>query len=147
MSFLPSTEISVLSTETLTTPEDALRVLVVDDNEPLATTLGWLLEEMGYDICICNKGEEALAMTKTFRPDVVILDIGMPVMNGFEVCTALRADPEHSHIRIICQSGYGDAETLRKSAEVGFDEHLLKPVEFATLANILASHRPKSVHS
>ena len=119
----------------------ALRVLVVDDNEPLAETLLWLIEGTGDDVEMCHSGVAALAMAKTFRPDIILLDIGMPGMDGLQVCAALRADPELPQLKIIAQSGYGDMAMQTRTAEAGFDRHLVKPVDFDKLLEILASYR------
>lgn len=119
----------------------ALRVLVVDDNEALATTLLWLIEGTGDEVEMCHSGPAALSLVQTFRPDVVLLDIGMPVMDGLQVCAALRADPEQANLKIVAQSGYGDMAMQTRTTEAGFDKHLVKPVDFDELLELLASFR------
>ncbi len=117
---------------------EILRVLVVDDNEASARSLAWAIELEGYDTRLCLSGPLALAEAHAFRPHVVLLDLGMPGMNGYEVCKAMRADSVLGHIKIIAQTGWGDAEARRKTAETGFDLHLVKPVNMALLAEMLA---------
>jgi len=111
--------------------------MVVDDNAALAETLGWLVEALGDHVLVCHGGESALASIHDFRPDVVLLDIGMPVVDGLQVCAALRADARLSGLAVIAQTGYGDIEMQRRTRDVGFDRHLVKPVEFATLKAVL----------
>lgn len=117
---------------------DILRVLVVDDNEASARTLGWAIEMDGYEVDVCLSGKTALDRARTFRPHVVLLDLGMPGMNGYEVCQALRADATLGHIKIIAQTGWSDAAAKRKTAESGFDLHLVKPVNMTVLFDMLA---------
>jgi two-component system CheB/CheR fusion protein len=116
---------------------EILRVLVVDDNEASARTLAWVIELEGYEVEICLDGRNAVARARAFRPHVVLLDLGMPGMNGYEVCKALRGDPGLCHVKIIAQTGWSDAEARRKTAETGFDLHLVKPVNMAVLNDML----------
>jgi two-component system OmpR family response regulator len=116
---------------------EILRVLVVDDNVDSARTLAWAIELEGYEVTVCLHGEQALEAARGFRPHVVLLDIGMPGMNGYEVCKALRADATLGHIKIIAQTGWSDAAAKRKTAESGFDLHLVKPVNMAVLNDML----------
>ena len=117
---------------------DILRVLVVDDNEASARTLGWAIEMEGYEVEVCLDGKKALDHAGSFRPHVVLLDLGMPGMNGYEVCQALRADATLGHIKIIAQTGWSDAAAKRRTAESGFDLHLVKPVNMTVLSDMLA---------
>lgn len=116
---------------------EILRVLVVDDNEASARTLAWAVELEGYEVETCLDGHNAVERARALRPHVVLLDLGMPGMNGYEVCEALRADPRLSHIKIIAQTGWSDAEAQRRTAETGFDLHLVKPVNMAVLNDML----------
>lgn len=115
----------------------SLRVLVVDDNEASADTLRWIVELFGDEVKSCNDGRTALKLAAEFRPDVVLLDIGMPEMDGIAVCKALRAIPELSHIKIIAQTGWGDPDMRRKTSDAGFDLHLVKPVNPNVLEDML----------
>lgn len=116
--------------ENITADSNSLRILVVDDNEALATTLGLLLELTGALVCVRHNGREGLAAVDSFQPHIVFLDIGMPVMDGLQVCETLRSSTKWSHLRIIAQTGYGDQAMVARCRAAGFDRHILKPVEF-----------------
>ncbi|WP_303827285.1 response regulator [Asticcacaulis taihuensis] len=114
-----------------------LRVLVVDDNQASADTLHWTVELFGDTVKSCHDGKTALKLAADFRPDVVLLDIGMPGMDGLQVCEALRAMPDLKHVKIIAQTGWGDEQMRRKTATAGFDLHLVKPVDPHVLEDML----------
>ncbi len=114
-----------------------LRVLVVDDNQASADTLHWTIELFGNAVKSCHDGKTALKLAAEFRPDVVLLDIGMPGMDGLQVCEALRAMPELKHVKIIAQTGWGDEQMRLKTAAAGFDLHLVKPVDPHVLEDML----------
>ena len=105
------------------------RVLVVDDNVPSALTLMWMAEAEGCEVRMCHDGPAALRLCRTFRPDIIFLDLGMRGMNGIEVCEALRRDVAFVDVRIIAQTGWGDADIRERTRAAGFDEHLVKPVD------------------
>lgn len=115
-----------------------LSVLVVDDTVEVAETVGWMLEEMGHNYSLVHDGRQALEAARTFRPDVILLDIGMPVMDGYAVCRELRADPEFKKTPIIAQTGWGQQRDKTSASEAGFDHHLVKPVAFEDLERLLA---------
>jgi CheY-like chemotaxis protein len=102
---------------------------VVDDNRDAATTLSMLLEVVGYEVSTVFNGAEALAEAAEFFPDVVLLDLGMPQMNGFETCRRLREQPWGKTMAVIAVTGWGDEADRSRSKEAGFDQHLVKPVE------------------
>ena len=114
-----------------------LRVLVVDDNEASAATLSWIVEMFGDEVRSCHDGKSAIALAAEFRPDVVLLDLGMQGMDGLQVCEALRCLPGLSRIRIIAQTGWGDEAMRMRTAEAGFDLHLVKPVDPQILEDML----------
>lgn len=118
-------------------PNTAVRVLIVDDNEALAMTYAWLLEDAGFAVETCHNGAEALECIELFHPDILLLDIGMPVMDGLQLCTMLRASETWKDLALVAQSGYGDADMRLRTAEVGFDRHLVKPIEFDDLLKAL----------
>jgi len=124
--------------ETKTSPHK-LRVLVVDDSHVLAETLGWMIELMGHDIQLAHNGADALSAGRSFRPDVVLLDIGLSGMNGYEVCQKMRADPAFKQCTIIAQTGWNTPEHLQRAKEAGFDHHLVKPIPIDVLAQLLPS--------
>lgn len=117
----------------------SLRVLVVDDNRDAATTLGMLLKLLGADVQIVNDGLSALDAVKSYRPVVVFLDIGMPGMDGYEVARRIRRQPEDQQMTLVALTGWGQQEDRRLSSESGFDHHMLKPADIATLKHLFAS--------
>jgi CheY-like chemotaxis protein len=129
--------------ETRADTDRARRVLVVDDNDDAREALEFLLKEEGHDVRGAADGAEALAEAKSFQPDVVLLDIGLPGMDGYDVARALRAMPESAGAFIVAVSGYGQAEDRVRSRAAGFDEHLLKPVAPARLLDLVRQPMPR----
>jgi len=115
------------------------RVLVVDDLAASAETLMTLLEMEGFDVKTASEGMSALKVAEEFRPDVVLLDIGLPGMNGFEVAHRLRTMPECRDALLIALTGYGEAESRSRSVEAGFDFHMVKPADVNLLLSLLAN--------
>ncbi len=113
------------------------RVLVVDDNQDAAFSMSILLRKMGHTVEVAHDGLQAVERVRSFRPQVVLMDIGMPNMNGYEACTAIRATEEGRGIRIIALSGWGQEEDRRKSAEAGFDQHVVKPIDRSILMRLM----------
>lgn len=109
------------------------RILVVDDNVDAAESLGTMLAYSGHDVRVAHGGVEALSTAREFVPNVMILDLGMPEMDGYAVARAVRSDPRFASTRLIALSGYGQPDDRRRTADVGFDEHLVKPVEHDVL--------------
>jgi PAS domain S-box-containing protein len=109
--------------------KDAQRVLVVDDNVDSAESLSELLSIWGYSVNVAHDGPSGIKMALSQRPDVVLLDIGLPLMDGYEVARRLRQETALSGVRIAALTGYGQAADRRRSKEAGFDEHLVKPVD------------------
>jgi PAS domain S-box-containing protein len=105
------------------------RVLVVDDNKDSADTLAILLRRAGHDVRACYAGQEALQLATTFHPDAILLDIGLPEIDGYEVARRLRQDPQFASIRLIAITGYGQEADQQRSFEAGFNEHLVKPID------------------
>lgn len=122
---------------TTASPENGRRILVVDDNESSAMTLSWAMEMYGYEVRTCYDGVSAVEVAEDFQPEIVLLDIGMPVMDGYEICRKIRNNPVLCSTRIVAQTGWGDAETRRMAREAGFDEHLTKPVDLWALKDML----------
>ena len=123
-------------------PASTLKVLIVDDNALVAYTLGLMLEEIGHRFEMVHDGREALAAAAAFLPDVVLLDIGLPVMDGYEVCRAFRQDERFADIPIIAQTGWGQSRDKLLASEAGFDHHLTKPVALDDLEKILSTIIP-----
>jgi len=113
------------------------RVLVVDDNVDAATSLALLLKLDGHDVKLAHDGPAALLAARSFEPQVVLLDIGLPGMSGYEVARELRRDPAFAETTLIALTGYGQAEDRRKSKSAGFDHHLTKPIDDEALAAVL----------
>jgi len=118
------------------------RVLVVDDNEEAAELLAAGLETSGYTVRIANDGAQALAAVEDFTPDVAVLDIGLPVMDGYELIGHLRARPALRGCRFIALTGYGQANDRSRSRDAGFHVHLVKPVRLAVLLDAVAGRGP-----
>jgi CheY-like chemotaxis protein len=113
------------------------RVLVVDDNADAATTLDMLLRSLGHETAVAHGGVEALRMAAEFRPDLVLLDVGMPDLDGYEVARRLREIRDQPPFRIVAVTGWGQQPDRRKSHEAGFDVHLVKPVSMHALLEVL----------
>ena len=117
----------------------ALRVLVADDNRDSAESLGMLLELSGHEVYLAHDGVEALAAASTQLPDVVLLDIGMPGMDGYEVAANIRREPWGAGMQLVAITGWGQEDAKRKARSSGFDHHLTKPMDSAVLESILAN--------
>jgi len=118
------------------------RILVVDDNRDSAMSLAELLDLTGHKTHTAYDGLEAVEAAATFRPDVVLLDIGLPKLNGYDACRKIREQPSGKGIVLIALTGWGQDEDRQKSQAAGFDHHLVKPVDYAALAKLLAELRP-----
>jgi PAS domain S-box-containing protein len=114
------------------------RVLVVEDNVYAAKSFATLLRLDGHEVQVVHDGSEALEMSVAFRPDVILLDIGLPGIDGYEVARRLRAQPEFNDTQIIAMTGYGQPEDRRRSREAGIDHHLVKPVKIDFVRALLA---------
>jgi two-component system CheB/CheR fusion protein len=125
--------------ETAEPGEITRRVLVVDDSSDGAETLARLLRADGLDVRTAVDGPSALAAAETFRPEVVLLDIGLPGMDGYQVAARLRQLPDTRAALLIALTGYGQDRDRRRAAEAGFDQHLTKPVDHPMLLRLLRS--------
>jgi CheY-like chemotaxis protein/two-component sensor histidine kinase len=115
------------------------RILIADDNKDSAESLSMLLATTGNRTFLAHDGVDAIAVADRERPDVMLVDIGMPMMNGLEVCRYVRGQPWGGNITIIALTGWGQEEDRRRSLEAGFDGHLVKPVDYAALMELLAN--------
>ncbi|HEY8609621.1 MAG TPA: response regulator [Noviherbaspirillum sp.] len=115
----------------------ARHILVVDDNQDAADSLAMLLEYLGSTVRVANSGQAALDMLQEFKPDVILMDIGMPGMDGLEVARRIREQNALAGTRLIALSGWGQEEDKRRSSESGFDHHLTKPIDLSTLESLL----------
>jgi PAS domain S-box-containing protein len=113
------------------------RILVVDDNADAATTLGELLGALGHEVCIRFDGKSALADAAAFGPEILVLDIGLPDMDGYELARRLRAEPATAQARYLALTGYGQAHDRTLARVAGFDHHFVKPVDMLALQAVL----------
>jgi signal transduction histidine kinase/ActR/RegA family two-component response regulator len=113
------------------------RILVVDDNRDAGQTLGALLSRLGATVSVADSGPTALEMVKTFQPDAVLLDIGMPEMDGYEVSRRIRATLDRGRVLLIALTGWGQEDDQRRSRAAGFDHHLVKPPDVDKLRDLL----------
>jgi CheY-like chemotaxis protein/two-component sensor histidine kinase len=119
------------------------RVLIVDDNADGADSLAMLLRLAGHEVAVCNESTGALATAETFQPQVVLLDIGLPGLDGYEVARQLRARPKLKNVLLVALTGYGRDEDIRRSLEAGFDHHLVKPADPEALTGLFAQLSPQ----
>jgi signal transduction histidine kinase/DNA-binding response OmpR family regulator len=115
------------------------RVLVVDDNKDAAESLALLLGVAGHQTRVCHDGPSCLQAAAEFRPEAVLLDIGLPGMDGYEVARRLRANPATGRALLVALTGYGQADDLRRAREAGFNHHFVKPADLDALAALLAA--------
>ena len=120
-------------------PAHGRRVLVVDDNRDAASSLAMLLQITGNETNVAHDGATAFAAVEQHRPEVVLLDIGLPTLNGYDVCRRIREQPWGKDVVVIALTGWGQAEDRRRTNEAGFDGHLTKPVDHAALMEMLGS--------
>jgi CheY-like chemotaxis protein len=116
------------------------RILIADDNRDAADTMGMLLELGGHEVIIAHSGHQALELGRLHRPDVAILDIGMPDLNGYEVARTARNEDWGKSAYLIALTGWGQAEDKERARMAGFDRHLTKPVDPDLVEEILKGH-------
>ena len=114
-----------------------MRILVVEDNRDGADSLRMLLELYGYEATVAYTGPDGVKLADQWQPDVVLCDIGLPGLDGYGVARKLRQNPFTAKARLIAVTGYGAEDDKRRSREVGFDAHLVKPVDPAALQGVL----------
>jgi signal transduction histidine kinase/CheY-like chemotaxis protein len=115
------------------------RILVVDDNRDSADSLATLLRLFGHDVRTAYEGRQAITVAKAYMPSVMLLDLGIPGMSGYEIANTLRALPEFASTILVALTGFGTDEDRRQTQSAGFDDHLVKPTDLATLQALLAS--------
>jgi CheY-like chemotaxis protein len=116
----------------------SLRILIVDDNRDSANSLSLMMKFLGNDTLTAYDGEDAVSAAAIFRPDVILMDIGMPKLNGNEACRRIRELPWDRQPVIIAQTGWGQEGDRERTQSAGFDHHLVKPIEVAALMQLLA---------
>ncbi len=120
-------------------PVRRFRILVVDDNHDSALSMAMMLSIMGHDTRTAHDGESAVETAEAFQPEVVLLDIGLPKLNGYEVAQRIREKPWGAAMYLIAVTGWGQDEDRQRSTEVGLNLHMVKPVEPSALEKLLAS--------
>lgn len=120
----------------------AKTILIVEDNVDSALSLQMLLEAMGYGVSVVHDGEEAVTRACATRPDVILMDIGLPRMNGYEATRRIRAECKGIKMLIVALTGWGQESDRRQSAEAGIDHHLVKPLDLADLRRLLEPGSP-----
>ena len=146
---LPTASLERAPLDAAATPDhaanDGLRILVVDDNTDALITLDLLLQRQGHQVRTASNGETATAVARDFRPEVVLLDIGLPGMSGYDVARRLRSEPWASDACLIAITGWGQKEDKDKALEAGFDHHLVKPVDPKALIALIARVPSRSI--
>lgn len=141
---LPPQDSQTAVTLTEAPPAHALKVLVVDDNIDAAQSVAMLLQALGHDARLAHDGVQAMKAALEYRPDVVLLDIGLPLVDGFAVAKRLRQEPALGDVVLVALTGYGQESDRQQSREAGFDHHLVKPVDFAKIESILLAAAPNA---
>ena len=136
---LPAASHAVLpkATERPARPRRTLKVVVVDDNQDAANALRLLLEGDGHQVKVAGDGVSGLALAREYKPDYLLLDIGLPRLSGYDIAASLRADPAMKGTTIVAITGYGQVHDRTRTAAVGVDYHLTKPVEYSALQRLL----------
>ena len=112
------------------------RILIADDNPDALESLAMLLECGGHEVCKAADGVQAVELESSRQPELALLDIGMPALDGYEVARRIRAEPWGREMVLVALSGWGQSEDLRRSTEAGFDLHLVKPLNMEALADV-----------
>ena len=120
----------------------AQRILIVEDNQDSALSLKMLLEVLGHVVDVVHDGEQAIVSAAALRPDVILMDIGLPGLSGYEAARRIRSDWKGSPLLIVALTGWGQDQDRQRSADAGIDHHLVKPLELDKLRQILASAPP-----
>jgi signal transduction histidine kinase/CheY-like chemotaxis protein len=120
-------------------PAHALRVLVMDDNPDVARSVARLLAVAGHDVRVAQDGESGMSVAREFAPDAILLDIGLPVVDGLQVARRIRQEPRLRNVLLIALTGYGQDADRQATRDAGFDYHLAKPVDFKTIESTLAA--------
>lgn len=120
-------------------PKSRLKILVVDDNPDSALSMAMMLSMMGHETRTAHDGEAALTTAEAFRPQVILLDIGLPKLNGYEVAQRIRQEAWGASMFLVAITGWGQDEDRRRSKDVGMNLHMVKPVEPGALDRVLAA--------
>jgi CheY-like chemotaxis protein len=121
-------------------------VLVADDNRDAADSLAALLQALGNDVKIAYDGKEAVAAARTFHPEVILLDIGMPQLDGYGAAREIRGDPQTRVAKLVALTGWGQEEDRQRVRAAGFDAHIVKPAEIEVLRQVLSEVSQETKH-
>ncbi|HYB97494.1 MAG TPA: response regulator [Vicinamibacterales bacterium] len=135
-------DVKTTSSATLNSAKRRFRILVVDDNHDSALSLAMMLSIMGHETRTAHDGESAVATAESFLPEVVLLDIGLPKLNGYEVAQRIRENAWGASMFLIAVTGWGQDEDRQRSSEVGLNVHMVKPVEPSALEKLLSELHP-----
>ena len=138
----PMADANSTTVAAVTTTPRRFRILVVDDNHDSALSLAMMLSIMGHETRTAHDGESAVETAESFLPEVVLLDIGLPKLNGYEVAQRIREQAWGAAMFLIAVTGWGQEEDRQRSSEVGLNVHMVKPVEPAALEKLLADLPP-----
>jgi CheY-like chemotaxis protein len=134
---------TIRGSHAMTTPDSTirsgLRVMIVEDNVDTARTLSLLLQGLGCITQEVHEGPPVVDDAKSFQPDAILLDIGLPGLDGYQIAKLVRQTSELSKVRLIAITGYGQQQDRQRSRQAGFDDHLVKPVQFDSLVAALAA--------
>ena len=147
MTVAPTRDAAAAAAAPATPEESPLSILVVDDNQDSACSMTLLLELQGHKVQVAHAGHTALRLAGECSPDVILLDIGMPGMNGYEVARQLRAQPAFNDTLLIAVTGYGRASDVKQTESAGFDHHLVKPIDYDKLQALLAARAGRGAQS
>ena len=111
---------------------------MVDNNVNAADSLGYLVEVSGHEVRIASDGEAGVAVARQFQPDMVLMDVGMPKLNGYEAASRIRQQPWGRAMMLVALTGWGQADDRRKSANAGFNHHLVKPIDMDDLIKLVS---------
>ena len=134
---VPEAEPEPVAAEVFDRDAERIKVLIVDDYAPAADSLAMLLQEMGYHTHVVNDGAAALQAVKTFEPQVALVDIGLPVIDGYEVAQTVRRMPGRENLPLIAVTGYGQPADRARVTEAGFDEHVVKPLDASRISELI----------
>ena len=137
----PMADVNPSTAPALTPSKQGFRILVVDDNHDSALSLAMMLSIMGHETRTAHDGESAVTTAESFLPEVVLLDIGLPKLNGYEVAQRIREHEWGTSMFLIAVTGWGQEEDRQRSSEVGLNVHMVKPVEPAALERLFAELR------
>ena len=137
----PTVPAAASSNSQAVAPGPRRRVLVVDDNADAATSLSLMLDAMGHDTRTAHDGREAVTVTDQFRPDLILMDIGMPTLNGYDACQQIRDRPWGRDVMIVACTGWGQEDDRQRSKDAGFDLHMVKPLSPSDLEHLVAGRQ------